>query len=125
MQVKKQVHKPLLFLYIHVFVMVLFVMSLTKKVHAQTTTETVTFHVSGNCNMCKKNIESAAKGKGIVKVDWNKETKIITVEYDPLKADLDKVKKRIAAWGYDNDGYRAKDEDYDALHGCCKYVRTQ
>lgn len=117
--------KPLMFLYMHAFIVVLLIMSIGKKAHVQTSTETVSFHVSGNCGMCKKNIESAAKGKGIVTVDWNKDTKIITVEYDPLKTDVDKMKRRIANMGYDNDGYKARDEDYDALHGCCKYDRTQ
>lgn len=120
----KTKHKPLMFLYMHIIVIGLLLLSLTKKVHAQTATETVNFHVSGNCGMCKKNIESAAKGKGIIKVDWNKETKMITVEYDPTKANLDKVKKRIAGIGYDNDGYKARDEDYFSLHGCCQYERT-
>jgi mercuric ion binding protein len=121
----KMKHRPLMFVYLHAVVIVLLIMSIGKKAHAQTTTETVSFHVSGNCGMCKENIESAAKGKGVVKVDWNKDTKIITVEYNPAKADLDKMKKRIANMGYDNDGYKAKDEDYNALHGCCQYERKQ
>ena len=39
--------------------------------------------------MCKENIESFLKKKdGILKKDWNKDTKILTVTYDAAKINL-------------------------------------
>ena len=33
----------------------------------------------------------------------------------------DDIKKKIADVGHDNSLYKATDEVYDNLHGCCKY----
>jgi len=32
---------------------------------------TIAFKVFGNCEMCKERIEKAAKGKGVIKVNWD------------------------------------------------------
>ena len=46
---------------------------------AQTTVETTTFKVDGNCEMCKQRIEKAAKSiNGVSFAKWNIESKIIT-----------------------------------------------
>lgn len=82
-----------------------------------------TFHVSGNCGMCKKTIEKSLKIDGVFSSDWNKNTKEITVVYDPKIITLDEIKKRVAKSGYDTDVYKATDEDYDKLHSCCQYDR--
>ena len=37
------------------------------------------------------------------------------------KVSIDDVKKKIADVGHDNLSYKATDEVYDNLHGCCKY----
>lgn len=82
---------------------------------------TITFTVSGNCNMCKATIEEAALIKGVKFAEWNKETKIITVVYNPNKTSEDAIHKAIAASGYDTDKVKADKEAYDALPGCCLY----
>ena len=88
--------------------------------------KTDTFKVYGNCTMCKATIESALKKKdGITKKDWNTETKMLTVTYDPAKISLKEIKQKIADVGYDTDEIHAKDEAYNNLHSCCKYDRVK
>ncbi|TDX01942.1 heavy-metal-associated domain-containing protein [Dinghuibacter silviterrae] len=89
---------------------------------AQNTT-TTTFKVSGNCSTCKKHIEGAALLPGVAKVDWNKDTKILTLVYNPTKVSVDDVQKRIAAVGYDTPKYRGDDKAYNKLDECCQYDR--
>lgn len=83
------------------------------------------FHVSGNCGMCKKKIESSCDVPGIYKANWNKKTKMITVVFDTTVISLSEIQQGIAKAGYDNDGFRALDDDYNNLHSCCKYERDQ
>ena len=82
------------------------------------------FKVYGNCEMCEKTIEGSLNGHdGIGKADWDKETKMISVTYDPSLINEDKIKEQIAGVGYDTDSHRAKDEVYNSLPGCCQYDR--
>jgi len=84
---------------------------------------TSTFKVWGNCEMCKETIESSLKVDGIVKADWNVDTKIMTVSYDESKITLDQIQKNIASVGYDNEKYKGDDKAYSELAGCCQYDR--
>lgn len=82
------------------------------------------FKVSGNCGMCKSTIEKAAKAlDGVLRAQWNKETKELHVSFDSGKVKLADLHKAIAQKGYDTDKVKADDEIYDKLHGCCKYPR--
>jgi mercuric ion binding protein len=76
--------------------------------------------VWGNCGMCKSTIEKAAKNAGATEVDWNKDTKILTVA---SKTDLKKVEQAIAAAGYDTQNVTANEEAYLSLPECCQYER--
>jgi len=87
------------------------------------TQKTETFEVSGNCGMCKKTIEKAAKDAGATIANWDKTAKTITVSFAPDSTDAGKIQKKIAEAGYDNIGSRASDDAYNKLHGCCKYER--
>lgn len=91
------------------------------KAFAQHTTET--FSVSGNCGMCKKTIEKAAKSAGANKATWDADKQHITVTYNGKKTTRLKIQEAIAATGYDTEAVRASDEAYNQLHGCCKYDR--
>ena len=91
---------------------------------AQTST-TTTFKVSGNCSSCKKHIETAAHIAGVTKADWNKDTKVLTLVYDPAKVTPDDVQKRIAAVGYDTPKFRGDDKAYGKLDECCQYDRAK
>jgi len=80
--------------------------------------------VSGNCGMCETRIEKAAKAvEGVSKADWNKETKVLEVTFDDTKASTDKVEKAVAKVGHDTPHYKADDEVYNNLPGCCHYDR--
>src|SRR4030095_4920319 len=88
---------------------------------AQKTRET--FKVWGNCDMCKKNIETAAKNAGATLANWNTESKIIAISYRTGKSSGQKIQKAIAAAGYDTKDFTASDEAYHKLHSCCQYDR--
>lgn len=92
-------------------------------VNAQNKTEVIP--VSGNCGMCKDNIEKAAKKAGVSAADWNKDTKMLTVTYNPKTTDAAKIQQNIADVGYDTKDIRGNDEAYNKLHNCCKYERTK
>lgn len=96
-------------------------MALTGTSFAQEKTEN--FRVSGNCGMCKKKIEKAAKQAGASFASWDVSTKMLTVRYDNASVNTAKILDKIAAVGYDNEGAKATKEAYDKLHGCCKYDR--
>ncbi|GAA0564192.1 hypothetical protein GCM10009415_53170 [Chitinophaga japonensis] len=85
--------------------------------------KTETFKVYGNCNMCKKRIEKAMTVDGVTKADWNVETKIMTVSYDPAKINNDAIQQKIAAAGHDTEKKNADDAVYAKLPGCCQYER--
>lgn len=102
-------------------ILLLLVTSCGKKIPPGAVTET--FHVSGNCGMCKKNIEGSLQTDGIYKAKWNKKTKLITVVFDTAVISLSHIQQRIADAGYDNDGFKATQSGYDKLHSCCKYDR--
>jgi len=87
-------------------------------------TITSTFKVSGECGMCKKKIETSLRIKGVSKVNWDLDTKMITITYNTDKITIDEIHERIAAVGYDTEKVKAKDEAYAKLDACCKYERT-
>ncbi|MBK8965216.1 MAG: cation transporter [Lewinellaceae bacterium] len=99
---------------------------LTKKAATAVTptTQTETFQVLGNCGMCKRTIEKAATQAGAASANWDVEKDLLTVSFDPAKTSVDVIQKAVARSGYDNVGYKAPDEAYNDLHGCCQYDRS-
>jgi len=89
------------------------------------TTKTDTLKVAGNCGMCKTRIEKAAKIDGVTKAEWNDETKLLTLVYEPSKVKTDDVLKKIAAVGHDTEKFKADDKVYAKLPGCCQYDRLK
>lgn len=88
--------------------------------------KTEKFKVSGNCGTCETRIEKAAKSvDGVKSADWDEETKMIEVTFDPEKADLHKIHMEIANAGYDTEMHKASKEAYEKLQGCCKYDREK
>ena len=97
------------------FLLLLFIpllsLSQTKEKNARDT-----FEVSGNCEMCKKRIESATLSlKGVKYVSWSPQSKNFSIIYNSTKVSIDDVKKRIADVGHDNSLYKATNEVYDCL----------
>jgi periplasmic mercuric ion binding protein len=85
---------------------------------------TETIKVSGKCEMCKSKIEKAAKIDGVSKAEWNKDTRVLTLAYNPSAVSSDEVQKSIAAVGYDTEKFKATDEAYKSLPSCCQYDRN-
>lgn len=105
---------------------VILVAAFASLAQSQVTTKTEKFKVWGNCDMCEKKIEKAAsKVKGVTKADWNKETKIMTLTYNPEVTNVEEVQKAIAAVGYDTEKVKATDKAYNKLDGCCQYEREK
>lgn len=77
--------------------------------------------VWGNCESCKARIEKTLKIDAIFKVEWNIDSKILTVTYDTKKTSLDEIEKKVAAVGHDTEKYKADDKVYAKLPDCCKY----
>ncbi len=93
---------------------------------AQSTIVTDTLVVNGDCNMCKKKIETACFGlKGMKTANWDDEALKLIVSYDSKKTNADAILKRISLLGYDNQNYRADDKAYYKLEECCQYDRSR
>jgi hypothetical protein len=81
--------------------------------------------VSGNCGMCKKNIEKAAKAAGATQANWDKVAKLLTVSFDAAKTSTEKIEISVAAAGYDTEHKEANAEAYKKLEECCQYDRKK
>ena len=106
-------------------IMLLLIATIAFTVTKAQNVKTDSFKVWGNCGMCKKTIEKAAKGDGVEKAEWNRETKIFTLVYNPAKTNNKKIQKAIAAAGYDTDKFAGDDKAYEKLPGCCQYDRKK
>jgi copper chaperone CopZ len=82
------------------------------------------FKVWGNCDMCKKTIETSINTEPVIySAKWNTETKIMKVEFDSVKTNLEEIQKKIASVGYDTEKVKGSDTAYAQLHSCCQYER--
>ena len=88
---------------------------------SSSSTKIITFKVDGNCGMCKDRIENALSIKGVKSANWNVKTKMIEVVYKPSKISELQIHQAIAKIGHDTEKVKATKEDYQGLHGCCKY----
>ena len=88
-------------------------------------TKTETIKVFGNCDLCKTRIEKAAKLDGVSKAEWNKDTKVLTLVYDPSKMNSSDIQKKIAAAGHDTEKFKADNKAYGSLPKCCQYDRKK
>lgn len=88
-------------------------------------TKKETMKVWGECGMCKKTIEGAAKKAGATSASWDTETKILSVSYSTTKTNTAKIQQAVAKSGYDTEKFTADQKAYDNLHECCKYERKE
>ena len=79
--------------------------------------------VWGKCSMCKARIEKTAKVQGVNAANWDLNSKVLTLVYNPSVVSSDAIQKKIAAVGHDTEKYTAPDEAYGKLDACCKYER--
>jgi periplasmic mercuric ion binding protein len=92
---------------------------------SQSGPKTESFKVYGKCDMCKTRIETGLKMEGITKATWDDKTLMVTVTYDPSKVTVDAMQKKVASLGHDTDKYKAPDDVYNKLPGCCHYDRAK
>lgn len=84
----------------------------------------VEFHVSGNCEMCKKRVEKTALSiSGVKTADWHMDCGTLYLIVNEEKTDVSTIQKAIAKAGHDTDEAKATQADYDNLHTCCQYDR--
>jgi mercuric ion binding protein len=96
----------------------------TKAPKAPKGATTASFKAYGNCGMCERRIESTVTQiPGVISAEWVAEKEMLSVKYLGKSVSLEDIKKKVAAVGHDTDEFRAPDEVYDKLHGCCKYER--
>jgi periplasmic mercuric ion binding protein len=90
-----------------------------------TTSKSETFKVYGECNMCKDRIEKTVKTEGATNASWDVKTKMLSVTIDPSKTSVDALSKKLASVGHDTEKYKAPDNVYAKLPGCCHYERAK
>jgi copper chaperone CopZ len=97
---------------------------MVKKTATSKAAQTAQLVVWGNCGMCKKTIETAAKSvAGVEMASWSEETHRMDVRFLPGQTGLDSIHAAIAAAGYDTDKLFGNDDAYKNLHSCCQYDR--
>ncbi len=96
----------------------------TTMLFSQAKTESV--KVDGNCGVCKKRIEKAAKSvDGVSMAIWSKETKIMEVTFDSTKTTFVAVQMAVAKSGHNNGKFKVDEKVYDSLPECCRYHRAK
>lgn len=116
---------------IKLFIAIVLVAAVGGNLSAQTAvknsdqTKTETIKVFGNCEMCKDRIEKAAKDEGASSAAWDSKTKMLTVSFEASKTNSDAIAKKISSVGHDTEKYKAPDDVYAKLPGCCHYERTK
>lgn len=93
--------------------------------NSQPVTKTESFKVWGNCSMCKDRIEKAVKSEGATEALWDSKTKMLAVTFDTKKTSVDALSKKLASVGHDTEKYKAPDDIYAKLPGCCHYERSK
>jgi len=90
-----------------------------------TSPKTESFKVWGKCDMCKARIEKTVKAEGVTNASWDEKTQLLTVTFDPAKTNEDALSKKLASIGHDTEKYKAPDDVYAKLPGCCHYERAK
>lgn len=91
----------------------------------QDTIKTESFKVWGVCGMCKDRIEKTVKAEGATAASWDSKTQLLAVTYNPAKTGKEALSKKLAAAGHDTEKFKAPDEVYNNLPGCCHYERQK
>ena len=82
------------------------------------------YYVRGNCVSCKTRIEKAAKDAGAANAEWSAENQSVILEFDSSKTTAEKILKKIADVGHDNELFLTSAETHSKLPQCCIYDRT-
>lgn len=85
------------------------------------TKSTVSFKVSGTCDMCKSRIEQALDVKGVKKAVYEVSSETVTVTYNPRKLEEIQLHNLVAIAGHDTEKVKASEQAYADLPECCLY----
>lgn len=103
------------------FSALLLLLAFTLSSHGQSKLTTAFIEVDGLCGMCKKRIENAAYLPGVKKVNWDKATHELEVVFRNDKVSKEKIIASINNAGHDVKGSLASAEQYEQIHGCCRF----
>jgi ABC-type uncharacterized transport system YnjBCD substrate-binding protein len=92
---------------------------------SQPAAKTETFKVWGQCDMCKSRIEKTAKAEGALTARWDEKSQMLTVTFDTAKTSKEALSKKLASVGHDTEKFKAPDDVYSKLPGCCHYERQK
>jgi len=82
-------------------------------------------YVFGNCGMCKARIHKAGNElESVASVNWDIDTKMLTVMYDSSKTTISEIEEKMAEVGHDTKNEKSASDVYEALPGCCQYERS-
>ena len=80
-----------------------------------------TFKASGKCGSCKSRIEKALRIKEVKSAKWDQKSQLVSVAYFSPSITLDSLQHCVATVGHDTEKFKAPDEVYNRLPGCCLY----
>lgn len=83
--------------------------------------QTISFQVSGVCGMCEARIEKAVDVKGVKTADYDLDSHTLTLSYATKHISEEEIHTLLNEVGHDTEKSTASDEQYDSVHGCCKY----
>jgi len=81
----------------------------------------VSLQTSAKCGMCKSRIErDLGLTKGVDKATLRLTDKVVVIDYNPKKTNVEALKKAISMIGYDADEVVANQKSHDRLPDCCQ-----
>jgi outer membrane receptor for ferrienterochelin and colicins len=87
----------------------------------QSSGDEVSFSVAGVCGMCKTRIEKTVEAPGLTYKEWDQQTGILHLRYNPEIYSVEKAKKALLDVGHDVEGNNANQRAYRQLPTCCLY----
>lgn len=84
------------------------------------------FWVRGNCEMCKKTIETALNDvSGVAAASYNLAANEAVISFDSAQTDVDALHQAVANAGYETQSILADPGAYNDLPLCCKKKEDQ
>ncbi|MEC9208860.1 MAG: cation transporter [Bacteroidota bacterium] len=95
-------------------------------VNAWAQKETVEILTSASCfegPCCKERIEEEMQfTRGVIAVDFDIKSQVLTVTFKTKKTNADKLRKAISLIGYNADDVKANKKAHNQLPSCCQHL---
>lgn len=102
------------------FIFMIALCALSNTINAQKS-NTIEFHTSAQCGMCKKKIEGAMNyERGIQFAELNTENMLLTVKYKTKVHSEESIKKIVSQLGYSAGEMKANEKVMNELPKCCQ-----